>query len=135
MLNCSCVIINCIDFRFQNNINKLIDELNIKDDVDIINIPGGGAKIDEYVSSSGKTMIDISIELHNPKTIILTGHEDCGAKTTIEDLKKKQLEYKKRYPEKNIIMKWFHNKNICEYCRNTSYGCPVSWMVDTINIY
>ena len=106
MLNCSCVIISCIDFRFQNNIKELIDELGIKNDVDIINIPGGGAKLDKYVSS-GKTMLDISIKLHNPKTIILTGHNNCGAKTTIEELKKKELEYKKRYPKKNIMIKWF----------------------------
>ena len=48
MLNCSCVIISCIDFRFQNNIKELIDELGIKNDVDIINIPGGGAKLDKF---------------------------------------------------------------------------------------
>ena len=108
MTKCSNVIINCIDFRYQSHIQDYIKELSIEGDVDIINIVGGAAKLDNY-KTSGKTMLDVSLELHTPKTIILTGHEDCGAGTTIEELKQKELEYKERYPNSNIITKWFEN--------------------------
>ena len=54
-------------------------------------------------------MLDVSLELHTPKNIILTGHEDCGAGTTFEELQEKEKEYKKRYPNSNIFTKWFTN--------------------------
>lgn len=108
MPNCSNVIVNCIDFRYQSHIQEYIKELSIKGDVDVINIVGGGAKLDNY-KISGKTMLDVSLELHTPKNIILTGHEDCGAGTTLEELQEKEKEYKKRYPNSNIFTKWFTN--------------------------
>ena len=70
-------------------------------DVDVINIVGGGAELDNY-KIFGKTVLDVSLELHTPKNIILTGHEDCGAGTTFEELQKEK-EYKKRYPNSNIF--------------------------------
>ena len=108
MPKCSSVIISCIDFRYQSHLQKYIEETSMENDVDVINIVGGAAKLDDY-KKSGKTMLDVSLELHTPKTIILAGHEDCGAGTTLEELKQKELEYKERYPNCNIITKWFKN--------------------------
>jgi len=107
MKKCSTVIISCIDFRFQNHIQKLIKLLSIENDVDIINIVGGAISLDDY-KKNGKTMLDVSIELHNPKNIILTGHDNCGAGTTCKELKKKLFEYKKRYHNHNVFIKWFN---------------------------
>ena len=106
MPECSSVIINCIDFRFQTHVQELIKSLSISEDVDVINIVGGGAKINNY-KVNGKSMLDISCSLHKPKNIILTGHHDCGGGTTLEELKNTEKEIKKVYPECNISSYWF----------------------------
>ena len=48
MPKCSNVIINCIDFRYQSHLQKYIEDKSMENDVDVINIVGGAAKLDDY---------------------------------------------------------------------------------------
>lgn len=71
---CEALVITCIDFRFQEYINKWIAE----------NLP---PKSYDRVASAGcvknfETILDqirISKKLHNISKVILINHEDCGA--------------------------------------------------------
>lgn len=71
---CDCVVIHCIDFRFQKYINNwLKTQLNdyIYDRVSI-----GGGVFDFYTILK---QVEISDRLHKVKKVILFNHEDCGA--------------------------------------------------------
>ena len=48
---------------------------------DLISIPGGAGNFNDF-----ERYLKISIKLHNPQTIILIVHENCGYKSVKEDL-------------------------------------------------
>ena len=71
---CEAIVIACIDFRFQEHIQRWLKK-NMK-----------GRKYD-YVGFAGSTkdletvikQIDISVRLHQIKQVVVIHHEDCGA--------------------------------------------------------
>ena len=78
------IVICCMDYRFQKLVHELIldNELNYGD-YDMVSIKGGAgnfAQLEEHLI--------VAKNLHNPQKIILTVHEDCGAKATEHDLEK-----------------------------------------------
>lgn len=78
------IVICCMDYRFQKAVRELIleNELNYGD-YDLVSIKGGAgnfAQLEEHLI--------VAKSLHNPQKIILTVHEDCGAKATERDLEK-----------------------------------------------
>ena len=78
------IVICCMDYRFQKGVRELIldNELNYGD-YDMVSIKGGAgnfAQLEEHLI--------VAKTLHNPQKIILTVHEDCGAKATEHDLQK-----------------------------------------------
>lgn len=72
--NCEAAIVTCIDFRFQEFINKWISEKFSPKTFDRIAIAGGVFDFD-YVLKQ----IEISKRLHHINKVILINHEDCGA--------------------------------------------------------
>lgn len=78
------VVVCCMDFRFQKAIQELIKENGLEyGDYDLVSIKGGAGNFDQL-----REHLIVAKKLHNPQQIILTVHEDCGAKAKEEDLSK-----------------------------------------------
>lgn len=71
---CEAVIVTCIDFRFQDYVNKWIGENFTAKSFDRVAIAGGVFDLDYILKQ-----IEISKRLHHIKKVILINHEDCGA--------------------------------------------------------
>ena len=81
-MNIKSIVICCMDFRFQKAINELIKESGLEyGDYDLVSIKGGAGNFQQL-----KEHLLVAKKLHNPQQIILTIHEDCGAKAKKEDL-------------------------------------------------
>jgi len=71
---CETIIVTCIDFRFQEYINKWIAENFAPKTFDRVALAGGVFDL-EYVLKQ----IEVSHRLHHIKKVALINHEDCGA--------------------------------------------------------
>ncbi|MBU2542854.1 hypothetical protein KJ785_04830 [Patescibacteria group bacterium] len=80
---CSSTLIKCIDFRFTSAIDKWLEEKGIMDDCDIISVAGISKAIAEDENSADAKFIlkqiELSVNLHQIKTLYLIHHTDCGA--------------------------------------------------------
>jgi len=71
-----------MDFRFQKAVHELIRETGLEyGDYDLVSIKGGAGNFEQL-----REHLVAAKKLHNPQQIILTVHEDCGAKAKQEDL-------------------------------------------------
>lgn len=78
------IVVCCMDFRFQKAIQKLIKENRLKyGDYDLVSIKGGAGNFQQL-----REHLLVAKKLHDPQKIILTIHEDCGAKAKEEDFVK-----------------------------------------------
>lgn len=118
----ACVI-TCMDFRFQNKTQKFIERKGWLGECDEIILAGASRDlvkpIKPYHKISLLRQLKLSIQLHDPKEIIIIDHQDCGGyaqdKTIpsgleIEEDKKMHKEYakqayellSKKYPDRKI---------------------------------
>lgn len=102
------VIVTCIDFRFQDYINKWIAENFQSKTFDRVALAGGVKNIDIIMEQ-----IDIAHRLHHIKKVVLINHEDCGAygaagtpEKHAEDLKNAASQIKQQYP--NLIIETYY---------------------------
>lgn len=101
---CQAVVITCIDFRFQEFIDKFIKEkFGIKNH-DRVTWAGGSKDIENVLKQ-----IQISKRLHDIKRVVFINHEDCGAygeegtpKKHEEDLKKAAQIVKNDIPDVEV---------------------------------
>jgi carbonic anhydrase len=79
----STLLISCVDFRLREETDQFMDKLNLKDNYDIVSLPGASlALINDQYSYWGKTIedtIEVLQKLHNIKQIIFLDHRECGA--------------------------------------------------------
>lgn len=108
--SCEAVVITCIDFRFQEYINKWISGNFSPKDFDRVAIAGGVFDFD-YIFKQ----VEISERLHHIKKVILINHEDCGAygqagtpEKHSEDLKNAAVKIKTQYPDLEISAYYLH---------------------------
>ncbi len=108
------IIITCIDFRFQDYINKWISQNFSPKTFDRVAIAGGVFDFD-YVLKQ----VEISHRLHHIKKVILINHEDCGAygetgtpEKHTQDLKNATLKIKTLYPDLEINSYYLHLNGI-----------------------
>src|SRR3989338_7404519 len=81
-------VINCIDGRVQDPVKDWIIESFGVEFVDVITEPG-----DDKVLSSGskekieeiKQKVEVSIQSHNSKIIVVVGHFDCAGNIAVKD--------------------------------------------------
>ncbi|MBI2337667.1 hypothetical protein HYU95_00630 [Candidatus Daviesbacteria bacterium] len=102
--SCDSVVITCIDFRFQDYINKWIAENFPVRSFDRVALAGGVFDSD-YVFKQ----VEISKRLHHIKKVVLINHEDCGAygeagtaEKHAEDLQNAAAKIKEQYPDLEI---------------------------------
>lgn len=113
---CEAVIVTCIDFRFQEYINKWILENFDSKSFDRVAIAGGVFDFDHV-----QKQIEISKRLHNIKKVVLINHENCGVygETGIfekhaEDLKNAAAKIKEQYPDLKTETYYLHLDGIFE---------------------
>lgn len=97
---CSSALIRCMDFRLTSAINKWLEEKGIMDDCDIISVAGISKSIAEDENSTDAkfilNQIELSVKLHDTKTLYLIHHTDCGAyggHSAFEDLETEKQKY------------------------------------------
>ena len=88
----STLIITCVDFRIQDEIERfLTEELNLKDNYDEIAIPGASLALVQKKyknwSATIKDTIGILKNLHGIKRVIFIDHMNCGAYKLIKGQK------------------------------------------------
>lgn len=98
------IIITCIDFRLQEAINKWIAENFPPKTFDRVAL-GGGVKNLEVILGQ----VDIAVNLHHIKKVVLINHEDCGAygaestpEKHAQDLKKAKTKILEKYPDLEV---------------------------------
>lgn len=68
------LVIECIDFRFQEVIDADIQTRGCKGKFDRIAWPGASKDFDNIESAA-----KLSLKLHDPNQVLIYEHEDCGA--------------------------------------------------------
>lgn len=68
------LVIHCIDFRFQKQIEDDLEMRDLKGQTDRISWPGVSKDLESVKKAAG-----VSISLHDPDEVIIYEHEDCGA--------------------------------------------------------
>ena len=68
------LVIHCIDFRFQRQINEDLKKRQLEDQFDRIAWPGASKDFGKVSKAC-----QLSIRLHDPDLILIYQHEDCGA--------------------------------------------------------
>lgn len=108
--HCEAVIVNCIDFRFQEYINNWIGENFAPKTFDRVAIAGGVFDL-EYVLKQ----VEISKRLHYIKKVVLINHEDCGAygetgtpEKHAEDLRNAASSVKQQFPDLAVETYYLH---------------------------
>ncbi|MBI2327551.1 hypothetical protein HYU92_04500 [Candidatus Curtissbacteria bacterium] len=66
--------ITCIDFRFQQMIEKDLEKRHLEGNCDRISWPGASKDHDKVLEATA-----LSIRLHDPDQVYIYEHEDCGA--------------------------------------------------------
>lgn len=83
-------------------VDRLLRSLDIRfGDFDRVSIAGGASPRNDTIVS-----LELSGELHSPSVFILTAHEDCGAGTTLEDLRKVLADVRRAFPDKQVSAFW-----------------------------
>lgn len=103
---CNCLVVTCIDFRFQKFIKEWIAK-NLKDKTyDMVGLAGSTKDLKTILKQ-----LAISKKLHAIAEVILMHHEDCGAygkKGTkakhCKDLKKARKTMLTLYPDLKVYL-------------------------------
>jgi carbonic anhydrase len=75
-------LVHCVDPRIQEGVEWLRIAYGLRfGEFDRIAVAGGGGFPDRF-----ERELDISVRRHGVREIILTGHEDCLAGTTVDSL-------------------------------------------------
>ncbi len=108
--HCKAAILHCIDFRFQEALDKFVKDQGLNGNTDRIALAGG-------VKSLGEVFEELSIseDLHQVAEMYLINHQDCGAygpevardkqkerETHKRDLSVAKKLIKEKYPQVNV---------------------------------
>jgi len=75
-------IVTCIDFRLQKAYSNFIESRQMLSTCDVISLAGCSRDLVKPIENWHKDallrQIELSVKLHNPDTLILLDHQDCG---------------------------------------------------------
>lgn len=104
------IVITCIDFRFQEVIDKWISQNFSHRTFDRVAFAGGVKSLEIILGQ-----LEISVRLHHIKKVVLINHEDCGAygeegtkEKHAEDLKASKAKVLKIYPNLEVQTFYLH---------------------------
>jgi len=102
---CKALVISCIDFRFVSKVRDFLTSHELKEDYDLVTVPGASLGIEKVTDS-----ISTSLLLHEPENIYIFDHEDCGAygednslDTHMRNLKKAEQLLTQKYADKKVL--------------------------------
>lgn len=107
--------INCMDGRVQEPVIRFLKTHYNVDYVDMITEPGPDKIIaedtDKYKMNSIKQRLDISVNKHGSKIILMAGHADCAGNPVDKDTHIAQTlnasaTIREWYPEAQIVPVW-----------------------------
>ena len=77
---CEAVVLQCIDFRFRKTLYEFLMR-RFPDGYDLVSVAGSVKRLlqDGPDNNFVLEQLQISDRLHNPQTMVLIQHEDCGA--------------------------------------------------------
>ena len=79
---CDGFFVTCIDWRIQEAVEVLYKQLTSEyGHFDRVQVSGGAGNEDFLMHQ-----LEVSLRLHEPDVVVLTGHDGCGAGTTLESL-------------------------------------------------
>jgi hypothetical protein len=97
-------LVHCMDYRIQATADRLMRALGSNvGQFDRVSIKGGAGNTEQT-----RRHIDLSIRLHNAASIVLTAHEDCGAGTTRDDLRRALALARGSYGQRHIRGFWLY---------------------------
>ena len=97
-------LVHCMDYRIQVTADRLMRALGADvGQLDRVSIKGGAGNTEQT-----RRHIDLSIRLHNAASIVLTAHEDCGAGTTRDDLRRALTLARGAYAQRHIRGFWLY---------------------------
>ncbi|MFC1612473.1 carbonic anhydrase [Patescibacteria group bacterium] len=114
---CHNLLIHCMDFRLQADIQNWAKEQGIEGDFDRVSVAGAGAAIlAEDSRAYLEKHAELSQKLHSAKRVIIMNHTDCGAygghsafqgeneeeQKHVSDMKKAAALIQTRWPELEI---------------------------------
>lgn len=77
------VLLTCMDFRLMDNIERYMGERGLRDNYDHVILAGAslGALTDKYPAWNRTFWdhLEVAIQLHNNKRLMVIDHRDCGA--------------------------------------------------------
>ena len=107
---CKTIIITCIDFRFQDLIDKWLDKNFRPKTYDRVASAGGVLDLDEVLKQ-----VKVAYNLHHIKEVVLINHEDCGAygkmgtpQKHAEDLSKAAKKIESLFPRLDVKTYYLH---------------------------
>jgi carbonic anhydrase len=75
-------VITCIDFRLQETYSGFLKTHNMLGTSDIVSLAGCSRDLVKPLADFHKDaflrQVDLSVKLHDPDTIVLLDHQDCG---------------------------------------------------------
>ena len=82
-LQCDVLVLTCIDYRFPHLVCDYIDAQGLVGNYDIFTLPGAslGGCCPEYPhwNETLEEVINLALDIHSIKKIIVINHEECGA--------------------------------------------------------
>lgn len=79
------LVITCIDFRFQKTLFAWLEKNDYLGQCDILSIAGSSRDLVEPIGIEHQRAavrhITLSVDLHQPKEILVFDHQDCGGYT------------------------------------------------------
>lgn len=78
------IVVGCMDYRFQKALHDVIKQNGLTyGEYDMVTIKGGAGNFEQL-----EAHLPVAKALHDPTKVILTIHEDCGAKATESDFER-----------------------------------------------
>lgn len=98
--HCSCLLIQCMDFRMVKETMNWLKEKDLIGDCDIVSLAGSSKSLidenDLEVKKFILKQIETSYNLHNMRKIILLHHSDCGAYNSSYHFRDEEEEFSKQ---------------------------------------
>ena len=113
---CQALVVHCLDFRLQKNLNDWLERNFGLSEYDRVSLAGGVLDLDTVLKQ-----VDICVRVHGIRRVVFVNHEDCrayGERGNLErhfaDLQKAERICKARYPHLVFALYYLHLTGIFE---------------------
>ena len=115
-MQCQAVVVHCLDFRLQKNINDWLQRRFGLSDYDRISWAGGVLDLETVLDQ-----VELCVRVHGIRRAVFINHEDCRAygeagnpERHFADLRHAQERCKNRFPDLEVELYYLHLTGIFE---------------------